>query len=186
LLSFVKKALLKVLSNKRSQQREKTHKEVFMTYVTLDAVKQPLEQFEQFDADTQLALLWYGYLDIKENLTPNPDYKTEGIAKAIFNRVAVLSKEDQLQAQRDIANRADTEISREYGALSPPAKLDFWLMLAQGMESGDIINVPDDYQLPQHTNEFVQQVKGLDFEERINFTRNAVSKMGLEKPTLGS
>ena len=156
-----------------------------MTYLTVDAVKKPLEQFENFDADTQLALLWYGYLDIKEQLTPSPDHNSDGISRAIFNKVAALSKEDQLQAQRDIANRADTSISREYGAASPPAKLEFWLLLAQGMESGDIINVPDDYRLPEHTQQFVSQMKELDFEERINFTRNAVVKMGLNKPTIG-
>lgn len=150
-----------------------------MTYVTLDAVKQPLDQFEQFDADTQLALLWYGYLDIKDSLNPNPDHKTEGMGRAIFDKIKALSKDDQLQAQRDIANRADNAISREYGALSPSAKLEVWLLLAQGMEAGEVINVPDDYQLPESTNDFVNQIKQLDFEQRINFTRNAVTKMGL-------
>lgn len=150
-----------------------------MTYVTLDTVKEPLQKFEQFDADTQLALLWYGYLDLKDQLNPNPDHKVEGVASTLYDNVKALGKDDQLQAQRDIANRADTAISREYGALSPAARLDFWLMLAQGMESGDIINVPDDYQLPESTNDFVNQVKDLDFEQRINFTRNAVAKMGL-------
>jgi hypothetical protein len=156
-----------------------------MTYLTVDAVKEPLKQFENFDADTQLALLWYGYLDIKEQLNPSPDHNTDGISRAIFNQVVVLSKDEQLQAQRDIANRADTPISREYGAASPPAKLEFWLLLAQGMESGDIINVPDDYTLPEHTQEFANQVKELDFEERINFVRNAVARMGLNTTTLG-
>jgi hypothetical protein len=156
-----------------------------MTYLTVDAVKEPLKQFENFDADTQLALLWYGYLDIKDQLSPNPDHKTDDISRAIFDKVIALSKQDQLQAQRDIANRADTAISREYGAASPSAKLEFWLLLAQGMESGDIINVPDDYQLPDHTQEFANQVKELDFEERVNFVRNAVTKMGLNKTTLG-
>lgn len=150
-----------------------------MTYLTLDEVKQPLEQFEQFDADTQLALLWYGYLDIKDSLTPNPDHKTEGMGRAIFDQIKALSKEDQLQAQRDIANRVDNPISREYGALSPSAKLEVWLLLAQAMEAGDVINVPDDYQLPDHTGDFVSQIKALDFEQRVNFTRNAVAKMGL-------
>ncbi|RZM82100.1 orange carotenoid protein N-terminal domain-containing protein [Leptolyngbya iicbica] len=150
-----------------------------MTYLTLDEVKQPLRQFEQFDADTQLALLWYGYLDIKENLTPVPGQKVEGLARALYDQVVPLTDEEQLQVQRDIANRADIELSREYGALSPSAKLEFWLLLAQGMESGDIVNVPDNYTLPDHTQEFVSNTKALDFEQRINFVRNAVSKMGL-------
>lgn len=150
-----------------------------MTYLTLDAVKQPLDQFEQFDADTQLALLWYGYLNIKEQLTPSPGHKVEGIAMAVFNRIQPMSKEDQLQAQRDIANRVDTDISREYGALSPSSKLEFWLLLAQGMESGEIVNVPDDYELPGNAKEFLSEMKSMDFELRINFVRNAVAKMGL-------
>jgi hypothetical protein len=156
-----------------------------MTYLTVDAVKEPLRQFEAFDADTQLALLWYGYLDIKEQLNPNPDSKVEGLGQTLYNQVAALSKQEQLQAQRDIANRADTPISQAYAALSPSAKLETWLLLAQGMESGEIINVPDDYSLPEHTEEFVSQIKGLDFEERINFTRNAVTAMGYNKTTLG-
>jgi hypothetical protein len=149
-----------------------------MTYLTVDAVKEPLKQFETFDADTQLALLWYGYLDIKDQLNPNPDSKVEGLGQTVYNQIAKLSKEEQLQAQRDIANRADTPTSKTYGALSPSAKLEVWLLLAQGMESGEIINVPDDYSLPQNTEEFVGQIKELDFEERINFTRNAVTAMG--------
>ena len=47
------------------------------------------------------------------------------------------------------------------------------------MEAGEIINVPDDYELPENTNEFVNEIKQLDFEQRINFTRNAVESMGL-------
>ena len=155
-----------------------------MTYLTLDAVKQPLQQFEQFDADTQLALLWDGYLDIKKSLMPAPSHDVEDLARVLYNKVAPLSSEEQLQVQRDLANRADIELSREYGALSPSAKLEFWLLLAQGMESGDIVNVPDDYTLPEHTQEFVSTFKALDFEQQINFVRNAVSQMGLS-PAIG-
>ena len=149
-----------------------------MTNSTLDAIKEPLQQFENFDADTQLALLWYGYLDIKDQLNPNPDSKVEGMGQTLYDHIVVLSKEDQLQAQRDIANRADTDISKQYGALSPSSKLETWLLLAQGMESGEIINVPNDYSLPEHTQGFVDQIKALDFEQRITFTRDAVTAMG--------
>lgn len=155
-----------------------------MTYLTLDEVKQPLQKFEQFDADTQLALLWFGYLDIKENLTPAPGHKVEDLARVLYDKIVPLSDDEQLQAQRDIANRADIEISREYGALSPSAKLEVWLLLAQGMESGDIVNVPDNYQRPDHTQDFVNEIKALDFEQRVNFTRNAVSRMGLHTTTV--
>jgi hypothetical protein len=47
------------------------------------------------------------------------------------------------------------------------------------MESGDIVNVPDSYTLPEHSQEFMSTFKALEFEQQINFVRNAVSKMGL-------
>lgn len=149
-----------------------------MTYTTVDSVKEPLKQFNEFDTDTKLALLWFGYLDIKENLTPNPPNDVDAIGHALFNSVKAMSKEDQLQAQRDIVSGNSSDVSKEYGALSSPGALEFWLLLAQGMEEGSIINVPEDYELPEETNSFVESIKKLDFEERVNFTRNAVVEMG--------
>lgn len=149
-----------------------------MTYTTADSVKQPLDEFNKFDADTKLALLWYGYLDLKENLNSAPANDVEVLGNALFDKVKVLSKEEQLQAQRDVVEGSGTDISKEYGALSSSGALEFWLLLAQGMEAGTIITVPDDYSLPEETNKFVEMVKNLDFEERVNFTRNAVTQMG--------
>ncbi|WP_346292193.1 orange carotenoid protein N-terminal domain-containing protein [Sphaerothrix gracilis] len=149
-----------------------------MAYVATDAVKQSLDLFQKFDTDTQLALLWYGYLDIKEQLSPAPAHSAEDMGSVAYNRIKTMSKDDQLQAQREIANHADTPISREYGALSSSGKLELWLLLAQGIESGEIIAVPNDYELPSETNEFVEHIKSLDFEQRVNFTRSAVDKMG--------
>lgn len=160
-----------------------------MTYTTLDSVKQPLEAFKKFDTDTKLALLWYGYLDIKENLKLEnnaPASDVEKLGTALYNRIKNLSKEEQLQVQRDIAQSKDTPISREYGALSPSDALEVWLLLAQGMEEGSIINLPKDYSLPEETNEFVEMIKKLDFEERVNFTRNAIAPMGFKPGVSGS
>ena len=149
-----------------------------MTYTTLESIKQPLKKFNTFDADTKLALLWYGYLDLKEDLQPNPSNDVDVLGHALFNKVKGKPEEEQLQVQRDIVDGTSTPISKEYGALSTSGMLEFWLLLAQGMESGSIITVPDDYELPEETNEFVEAVKALDFEEKINFTRNAVAEMG--------
>jgi len=149
-----------------------------MTYTTVDSIKEPLNKFNKFDADTKLALLWYGYLDIKENLQPNPSNDVEVLGNALVNQIKEMSKDEQLQAQRDVVNSVSTPISKEYDALSTSGMLEFWLLLAQGMEAGTIVNVPDDYELPESTNDFVESVKKLDFEERVNFTRNAVAQMG--------
>jgi hypothetical protein len=41
-----------------------------MTFASDDATKQSVEAFQRFDVDTQLGLLWFGYKDIKDQLTP--------------------------------------------------------------------------------------------------------------------
>lgn len=148
-----------------------------MTYTTDDITKQALDRFQQFDADTQLALLWFGYLDIKDQLSPGTQTAEEP-ARAIFDQIRNHSPEEQLQAQRDIVNRADSQYSTAYSALSSSGKLYLWLLLAQGMEEGSVIQVPDGYELPQETNEFVEMIQGLDFEQRLNFSRSAVVEMG--------
>ncbi|MFE4105766.1 orange carotenoid protein N-terminal domain-containing protein [Almyronema epifaneia] len=156
-----------------------------MAYAVSDAVKQAIKLFQNFDADTQLAVLWYGYLDIKDQLSPAPAHSAEVTGTAVYDRIKALDPNQQLQAQRDIANHADTPISREYGALSSSGKLEVWLLLAQGIESGDIIAVPDDYKLPEKTETLVNTIQSTDFEQRINFTRSVVDEMGFSPVTAG-
>lgn len=149
-----------------------------MTYTTDDITKRALDSFQQFDADTQLGLLWFGYLDIKEQLSPGTQPSVEATAQALYDEISELSPEDQLQAQRDIVNCSDSPISQGYSALSSSGKLFLWLLLGQGMESGSVIQVSEDYQPPTETQEFVDMVTDLEFEQRINFTRSAVVAMG--------
>jgi hypothetical protein len=149
-----------------------------MTYTVDEATRPALESFQRFDVDTQLALLWFGYLDIKEQLNPAPPTSVEAPAKAVFDLIQDLSEEEQLQAQRDIINGAANNISQAYNALSPNAKLEVWLLLAQGMDNGTVIQVPSDYQLPAETDEFAASIKKLDFEQRVNFMLSAVQAMG--------
>jgi hypothetical protein len=149
-----------------------------MTFATDDITRQALETFQGFDVDTQLGLLWFGYKDIKGQLTPANATSAQETAEGLFNQIQAMSPEEQLQAQRDIAGCADTPISHSYRSLSSSGKLDVWLRLAQGMEKGTVIQVPSDYELPSETQEFVASVKQLDFEQRINFMRSAVIEMG--------
>ncbi|PIG91883.1 orange carotenoid protein N-terminal domain-containing protein [Gloeocapsopsis sp. IPPAS B-1203] len=149
-----------------------------MTYATDDTTKKSVETFQQFDADTQLGLLWFGYKDIKDQLQPANETSAQDTAEALFNQIQSLPKEEQLQAQRDIANRANNDISRAYSSLSSSGKLDVWLRLAQGMDKGTVIQVPSDYELPTETQDFVDTIKQLDFEQRIDFMRSAVVEMG--------
>ncbi|MEH1816991.1 MAG: orange carotenoid protein N-terminal domain-containing protein, partial [Nostoc sp.] len=99
-----------------------------MTYTIDEATRPALETFQRFDVDTQLALLWFGYIDLKEQLQPAPPPSVEAPAKAVFDKFLDLSKEEQLQAQRDIINGAANDISQTYNSLSPNAKLDVWFL----------------------------------------------------------
>lgn len=149
-----------------------------MTFTTEEKNRKAVEQFRGFDADTQLGLLWYGYLDIKDNLKPVNQDSAQQTAKALFDQIQAMPKEEQLQAQRDIVSGANSDISSSYTSLSSSGKLDVWLRLAQAMEDGSVIQVPDDYELPSNTNDFTNSIKDLDFEQRINFMRSAVVEMG--------
>lgn len=149
-----------------------------MTFATDENTKKSLETFKGFDVDTQLGLLWFGYLDLKDKLNPGNSASAQDVAGAVYDQIKAMSKEEQLQAQRDIASGAASDISHTYSSLSSSGKLDVWLRLSQGMEEGVIIQVPSDYQLPSETNEFVQQIQQLDFEQRINFMRSLVIEMG--------
>lgn len=150
-----------------------------MTYATDERTQKAINQFRGFDVDTQLALLWFGYLDLKDQLAGETNQPSvQDTAAALYDQIRALPQDQQLQAQRDIASRANTDISRAYNALHSSPKIDLWLRLSRGMENGEIIPVPADYKLPQQTNSFVDTVKGFDFQQRIDFIRSIVLEMG--------
>lgn len=148
-----------------------------MTYTVDESTRPALETFKRFDVDTQLAILWYGYLDIKDQLNPAPPNSVEVPGKAVFDKIQDLSQQEQLQAQRDLLQGGNNEINRAYKALSPNAKLEVWLLLAQGIENGTIIPVPSEYKLPAETEEFTAQIKQLEFDQRLNFMLTAVQAL---------
>jgi hypothetical protein len=116
-----------------------------------------------------------------KSITPAaPGASGSDIAQGLFDRVKGLSHEEQLQVMRDIASKANTEISRIYGSMSPETKLAFWYFLAVGMDQGTIIPVPPDYQLPDAGKALLTKVQGMDFQKQIDFLRGTVLEMGAE------
>lgn len=152
-----------------------------MTYATDRNTEEAVREFRGFDADTQLGLLWYGYLDLKEQLQPGEGPSVSEPATALYHQIAALPQEQQLQAQRDIVSGNDSSYCHTYDAFASSAKLELWLLLAQGMEQGTVIQVPSDYSLPDSTQDFANRIKQLDFEQRVNFMRSAVVDMGTVK-----
>jgi len=90
---------------------------------------------QALDVDEQLGLFYFVYKEMGSSVTPAaPGASTVGtdIAEGLFNQVKDMPHEQQLQLQRDLINKADSEYTRMYGSMSETTKLLFWYRLAQG------------------------------------------------------
>lgn len=154
-----------------------------MTYTTTNTAPEILKAFQSLDVDQQLALFYFIYKEMGSSITPAaPGASTVSpeIAEGLFNQVKQLSHEEQLQLQRDLIQKKDSELSREYAALGDTTKLLFWYRLSQGMDNGSIIPMPSDYKLSDQANSVFSQIRGLEFEQQITLFRDYVSPMGFD------
>lgn len=154
-----------------------------MTYVTTNSAPELLQAFQRLDVDQQLALFYFVYKEMGQSVTPAaPGASTVSpeIAEGLYNQAKQLSFEEQLQLQRDLIQKRETPITREYGALSDTTKLLFWYRLAQGMDSNEIIPMPADFKLAAQAKELLGQIQGLEFEKQITLFRDIVSPMGFD------
>jgi len=153
-----------------------------MTFANLNQnVEASDKAFDRLSVDDQLALLWYVYTEMGENITPAaPAAASPEIASGLYQQVEAMDKQAQLQAMRDIAGRKNTQISREYGSLSANTKLAFWYRLAQGMDDGSIIGMPDDYKMAEEGDRLLAALETMEFEQQITFLRDAAMGMGAE------
>ncbi|ARV60179.1 Orange carotenoid protein [Nostocales cyanobacterium HT-58-2] len=146
-------------------------------------IRESVKAFQGLDVDEQLALFWFIYKEMGSSITPAaPGASTVSpeIAEGLFNQIKELSHEEQLQFQRDLINKADTQFTRIYGSFGDTTKLLFWYRLAQGMENATIVPMPANYQLSSQAQELLNRIKQLAFEQQINLFRDYVSPMGAE------
>ncbi|HTL88919.1 MAG TPA: orange carotenoid protein N-terminal domain-containing protein [Leptolyngbya sp.] len=154
-----------------------------MTYTTSNTASDLVKAFQQLDADTQLALFWFIYKEMGDAITPAaPGASTVSpeIAEGIFNQIKALPHEEQLNVQRDLISRRNTQLTREYGAVGDTTKLLIWYLLAQGMEDATIIPMPSGYELAGEAKQLLDRVKNMEFEQQITFFRNYVAPMGVD------
>jgi hypothetical protein len=145
-----------------------------------------LYSYQSLSTDEKLALLWYVYEKMGTSVTPAaPGAASDEIAEGLYNQVKELSFPEQLDVQRQIIEGKNSLISREYGSLSKNTKLYFWYRLAQGMDEGTIIPVPNDYKPSGAVTQLLSQIESIDFEQQITFLRQAVVDAGSE-PNSGS
>lgn len=154
-----------------------------MTYVTSNIAPEQVKDFQALEVDQQLALFYFVYKKMGDTVTPAAPGASKAspeIAEGLLNQVKELSFDNQLQLQRDLITGKDTVITREYAALSDTTKLLFWYLLAQGMDSNQIIPMPSGYQLSNGANQLLTQIQELGFEKQIAFFRDIVSPMGFD------
>ncbi len=146
-------------------------------------IRENVQAWQKLDTDEQLALFWFIYTEMGDAVTPaapNASTVSPEIAEGLFNQVKDLNHEQQLQLQRDLINRVDNQISRQYGSLSDTTKLLFWYRLAQGMENTTIVPMPPEYELGSQAKQLLDKIKTLSFEKQITVFRDYVSPMGAE------
>lgn len=144
-------------------------------------VKSALGAYQRLSTDEKLAFLWYVYTKMGTSVTPAaPGAAADQIAEGLFNQVKELSHEEQLNVQRQIIEKQDCLICREYGSLSENTKLLFWYYLAQGMDEGVIIPMPENYEPSSSVQKLLSDIEGSDFEQQITFLREAVIDAGQE------
>jgi hypothetical protein len=158
---------------------------IIMTYTqTSDpTIRQYVQAWQKLDTDEQLALFWFVYTEMGDTITPaapNASTVSPEIAEGLFNQVKDLNHQQQLHLQRDLINRVDNQISRQYGSLSDTTKLLFWYRLAQEMENSTIVPMPSEYQLGSEAENLLAKIKTLSFQQQITVFRDYVSPMGAE------
>lgn len=154
-----------------------------MSYTTTDFHKPLVESFQKLSTDQQLALFWYIYTEMGESITPAaPGASTASteVAQSLFEQVQAMSQDEQLQVQRDLIERKNNLIAREYGALSDTTKLLFWYLLATGMDNGTVIPVPEGYELVAEAKSLFNEIVKLDFGQQITLFRDVVAPMGVD------
>lgn len=154
-----------------------------MTFTQSNTANEIVQAFQNLGTDEQLALFWFIYKEMGESITPAaPGASTvsPNIAEGLLNQVLEKSHEEQLQVQRDLIERKNTFIGREYGAMGDTTKLLFWYRLSQEMETGRVIPFPLNYELSKEAQNVFQQIKRLDFGQQITVFRDYVAPMGVD------
>ncbi|MGK7897764.1 MAG: orange carotenoid protein N-terminal domain-containing protein [Xenococcus sp. (in: cyanobacteria)] len=144
-------------------------------------VPQAVEAIERLSIDDKLGLLWVIYENMGSLVTPAAPDATERmkIAGGLIYEVVSLSHQEQLQFMRELVAQVNTPLTKAYGTLTSNNKLAFWYQLAEWMRSGEVIAIPQDYQLSAPANAVLNKVVALEFKQQIAVLRLIIGKMGI-------
>ena len=148
---------------------------------TLDAVSTAQDALKNLSTDEKLGLFWVIYENLGGAITPAaPGAAREQFTQGLLAQVKALSYEQQLQFMRDLVNRVSNPLTRAYGIFTNNNKLAFWYQLAEGMTTGEIIPVPNNYKLSNAGLNVFSQITKLEFGQQITLLRKFVVAMGID------
>ncbi|MBW4614897.1 MAG: orange carotenoid-binding protein [Desmonostoc vinosum HA7617-LM4] len=159
---------------------------IFPNTLAADVVPATIARFNQLNAEDQLALIWFAYLEMGKQITvAAPGAASMQFAEGTLNQIRQMNFQEQSQVMCDLANRADTPICRTYATWSVNIKLGFWFQLGQWMEEGLVAPIPEGYQLSANASSVLQAIRNIDAGQQITVLRNAVVAMGYDPSKLG-
>lgn len=154
---------------------------IFPNTLAADVVPATIARFNQLKAEDQLALIWFAYLEMGKTITiAAPGAASMQFAEATLNQIRQMSFTEQSQVMCDLANRADTPITRTYAVWSANIKLGFWYQLGQWMDQGIVAPIPQGYKLSANAAAVLQAIRELDAGQQITVLRNSVVDMGFD------
>ena len=155
--------------------------QIFPNTRTADVVPAITARFERLSAEDQLALIWYAYLEMGRTITVAAlGAASMQFAERTLNEIRAMSFAQQSQTMCDLANRADTPISRSYSIWSTNIKLGFWYQLGEWMNQGIVAPIPEGYQLSPNALAVLSSVKSVEQGQQITLLRNFVVDMGFD------
>jgi hypothetical protein len=154
---------------------------IFPDTLSADVVPATIARFSQLNAEDQLALIWFAYLEMGKTITvAAPGAASMVLAENTLNQIREMSFREQSQVMCDLANRADTPICRTYASWSANIKLGFWYQLGEWMEQGIVAPIPEGYTPSANAAAVLQAIRSIDPGQQITVLRNAVVGMGYE------
>ena len=155
--------------------------QIFPDTRTADVVPAITARFQLLSAEDQLALIWYAYLEMGNTITvAAPAAARMQFAERTLNEIKAMSFEQQSQVMCDLANSADTPISRVYATWSVNIKLGFWYQLGEWMAAGSVAPIPEGYQLSSNASAVLSSLKAVEQGQQITLLRNFVVDMGFD------
>ena len=155
--------------------------QIFPDTLSADVVPALTARFALLNAEDQLALIWFAYLEMGKTITiAAPGAARMQFAEPVLNQIKAMTFAEQSQVMVDLANRSDTDICRTYAFWSVNIKLGFWYRLGEWMDEGLVAPIPVGYQLSANAASVLSSVKGIDAGQQITVLRNFVVDMGFD------